>query len=209
MENTRCCALEAVLCTGQRPSEYFRRLRGENALCPAFAELAALIGVPQPPAHHAEGDVWEHTMLVLDAAAALRPQAQQPFVFMLSALCHDLGKPAVTAVIDGRIRALGHEAAGLAPARALLGRHGVPAALTEQVCNMITLHMRPNLLAAQSSGVSATNRLFRKSCCPADLVLLAAADRNGRLPARPEADAAAECYLRRRLALFEQSNEKE
>ena len=79
------------------------------------------------------------------------------------------------------------------------------AALTDYVCNMVKLHMRPNALAAQGSGVKATNRLFRESCCAPDLVLLAAADRNGRITTQKATDDAAERYLAERLQLFLQN----
>ena len=198
--------LRQILLTAEKPSACFETLRAKNALSPALAPLAALIGVPQNPAYHAEGDVWNHTMLVLDAAAALRPQAQQPLGFMLAALCHDLGKALTTEVVDGRIRSYNHENAGISPAKELLRALGVTdAALTDYVCNMVKLHMRPNALAAQGSGVKATNRLFRESCCAPDLVLLAAADRNGRITTQKATDDAAERYLAERLQLFLQN----
>ena len=198
MENFR-----QTLLTAEKPSAYFEALRAKNALSPALAPLAALIGVPQNPAYHAEGDVWNHTMLVLDAAAVLRPQAQQPLGFMLAALCHDLGKALTTQEKDGRIISHGHEAAGVPLARSLLAALGIDDPdLTDYVCNMVKLHMRPNALAAQGSSEKATNRLFRESVCPADLVLLAAADRNGRITTQKATDDAAEVYLSQRLAAF-------
>ncbi len=202
MTDERRTQVRETLLQAERPSALFGELRARGELLPCFAEVAALIGVPQNPAYHAEGDVWNHTMLVLDAAAALRGQAQQPLGFMLAALCHDLGKPQTTERVDGRIRSYGHEEAGVQPARQLLQRLGAEEALTAYVINMVQLHMRPNALAAQGSGVRATDRLFRKSCCPADLVLLAAADRNGRITTQRETDAAAAIYLAERLKLF-------
>ena len=201
-----------TLLTAEKPSAYFEALRAKNALSPALAPLTALIGVPQNPAYHAEGDVWNHTMLVLDAAAVLRPQAQQPLGFMLAALCHDFGKPLTTQEKDGRIISHGHEAAGVPLARQLLAALGfADPALTAYVCNMVSLHMRPNALAAQGSSEKATNRLFHESVCPADLVLLAAADRNGRITTQKATDDAAGVYLEKRLALFcaAQSKEKQ
>ena len=195
--------IRQILLTEENPSAYFEVLRAKNALSPALAPLAALIGVPQNPAYHAEGDVWNHTMLVLDAAAALRPQAQQPLGFMLAALCHDLGKPLTTQEQNGRIISHGHEAAGVPLARSLLAALDVDdPALTDYVCNMVKLHMRPNALAAQGSSEKATNRLFRESLCPADLVLLAAADRNGRITTQQATDDAAGVYLAERLEKF-------
>ena len=195
--------IKQILLNEEKPSAYFEALRGQNALPPALAPLAALTGVPQNPAYHAEGDVWNHTMLVLDAAAALRPQAQQPLGLMLAALCHDLGKALTTRVQDGRIISHGHEAAGIPLTQALLRGLGfTDPALTAYVCSMVRLHMRPNALAAQGSGEKAVNRLFRESVCPADLVLLAAADRGGRITTQQAVDDAAKEYLEVHLARY-------
>ncbi|MBR5265696.1 MAG: tRNA nucleotidyltransferase, partial [Clostridia bacterium] len=95
---------EALL-TMAKPSEYFEKYKNSGR----FPQLDALVGIEQEPRFHPEGDVWNHTMLVLDRAAQLRCKAENPLGFMLSALCHDLGKVTATAVVDGRIRALGHE----------------------------------------------------------------------------------------------------
>ena len=54
---------------------FFRVLRDMEQLGFWFPEIEALIGVPQNPRFHTEGDVWNHTMLVLDAAAQYREQA--------------------------------------------------------------------------------------------------------------------------------------
>jgi tRNA nucleotidyltransferase (CCA-adding enzyme) len=92
-----------------------------------FPELHALAGCPQEPEWHPEGDVWVHTLMVVDQARARiddLPRAGRVAV-MLGALCHDLGKPATTAVVDGRIRSLGHEQAGVEPAGRLLDRLNV------------------------------------------------------------------------------------
>ena len=122
---------------------------------------------------------------------------------MLAALCHDLGKPLTTQEQNGRIISHGHEAAGVPLARSLLAALDMnDPTLTDYVCNMVKLHMRPNALAAQGSSEKATNRLFRESLCPADLVLLAAADRNGRITTQQATDDAAEVYLAERLEKF-------
>lgn len=60
-----------LLLLGARPSIGFEFLRGAG-LIRHFPEVEALIGVPQQPRWHPEGDVWIHTMMVLDRAAALR-----------------------------------------------------------------------------------------------------------------------------------------
>lgn len=173
--------LEKALLKAPRPSVFFETLGQMGQLGTWFPEVQALIGVPQEPRFHPEGDVWNHTVLVLDRAAALRAQAEHPRELMFAALCHDFGKPDTTRRDDtGRIRALGHEEAGLAPAEAFLARISREKQLRCYVLNMVKLHMRPNMLAAQHSGQKSCNKLFDESLCPEDLLLLAKADATGK-----------------------------
>lgn len=165
-----------ALLTLDKPSEYFEKYKNTGT----FPQLDVLIGIEQEPRFHPEGDVWNHTMQVVDKAAQLRNKAENPLGFMLSALCHDLGKVTTTAVIDGRIRALGHEEQGIAPAKKLLGIIGVDTQTVDYVINMTLLHMRPNMLVSQKSGDKAYKRLFDKSVCPNDLILIAEADHASR-----------------------------
>lgn len=165
-----------ALMTLEKPSEYFEKYKGTGH----FPHLDSLIGIEQEPSFHPEGDVWNHTMLVLDKAAQLKNKAENPLAFMLSALCHDLGKVTATALIDGRIRAFGHEEQGIAPAKELLKSIGADDETIEYVVNMTLLHMRPNMLVSQKSGDKAYKRLFDKSVCPNDLILLAEADHTSR-----------------------------
>ena len=105
--------LEKALLKADKPSVFFEILRKMNQLDYWFKELKDVIGVPQNPQFHAEGDVWTHTMMVLDQAAKYRDKAENPKGFMLAALCHDYGKAVCTQVVDGRIRSIGHETEGL------------------------------------------------------------------------------------------------
>ena len=89
-----------------------------------FPELAALYDCPQEPEWHPEGDVWVHTLLVIDQARMRIDDLAHPqqVTVMLGAVCHDLGKPATTAVIGGRIRSMDHEEQGVAPSASLRQR---------------------------------------------------------------------------------------
>ncbi|MEJ2105913.1 MAG: multifunctional CCA addition/repair protein [Acidiferrobacteraceae bacterium] len=73
-----------------RPSQFFKVLRGCGALARLFPEIDALYGVPQPEHAHREVDTGVHAMMVLDAAAALSGDTRVRF----AALMHDLGKGA-------------------------------------------------------------------------------------------------------------------
>lgn len=172
--------LEKALLKAPKPSVFFEVLRAMNQLKDWFPEVEALIGIPQEPRFHPEGDVWNHTMLVLDEAAKLRAGAREPFALMLSALCHDFGKREAIQDDNGRIRALGHEEAGLPIAQKFLSRITNEKKLHQYVLNMVELHMRPNIMAAQNSGCKSFCKLYDRSVCPEDLLLLSKADALGR-----------------------------
>lgn len=171
--------LEKALLKAPRPSVFFQVLRRMGQLGVWFPEAEDLIDVPQDPRFHPEGDVWNHTMLVLDEAAKLRHLAKEPLGLMLAALCHDLGKKDAIQIENDRIRALGHEAAGIPLTQALVSRLTGERKLQSYVFNMVLLHMRPNLLAGQHSGPKSYRRLFDQSVCPEDLLLLSKADALG------------------------------
>lgn len=192
--------VQKALLTANRPSIFFTFLRETGHLSVWFPELEALIGVPQPPEHHAEGDVWTHTMLVLDAAASFRNRVREPFAFMLSALCHDFGKAVCTETVDGVIHALGHETSGLPLAETFVRRLTDAHLPMQYVRNLTEYHMKPNKMAADGASVKATNRLFDASVDPEALVYLALADGLGKLPQT----TASEAFLHERLELFKE-----
>lgn len=196
-------AVFSALLERERPSDFFRALLASGEMGDALPELTACVGVPQNPFYHPEGDVFEHTMLVVDCAAALRERAQNSLGFMLSALAHDLGKAVATGIRpDGRITAYGHELVGRPLCRAMLGRLTEDAGLIDYVDNMVWLHMRPNILAKCHSKKKKTRRMFDLSVCPEDLILLSRADASGKLDA--PYDEACEAFLRQRLEDYRQ-----
>jgi tRNA nucleotidyltransferase (CCA-adding enzyme) len=110
-----------------KPSAGLNLMMSLGIVEPLFPELDALWSIPQDPEWHPEGDVWTHTLLVLDEARKLIDDLPRPkqLAVLLGALCHDFGKPATTYNVDGRIRALGHEEAGVEPTRTFLDRLNV------------------------------------------------------------------------------------
>lgn len=172
--------MDKALLKAKRPSIFFETLREMNQLSDWFAELRDLIGVEQDPIHHPEGDVWTHTMMVLDAAAALRGDAAYPAGFMISALCHDFGKAVAFQIKDGRIHAYGHELKGVPLAETFVKRLTSEAKLCAYVKNMVELHMRPNMLVAQKAGEKAYMKMFDLAVSAPDLLMLAKADHLGR-----------------------------
>jgi poly(A) polymerase len=98
-------------------------------------EVARLKGVPQPPDFHPEGDVWTHTLLVLDSLGVCTP------ALGWAALLHDVAKPETIQFAD-RIRFHGHSEKGAAAARRILTRLRCSNELTEAVASLVGAHMR-------------------------------------------------------------------
>jgi tRNA nucleotidyltransferase (CCA-adding enzyme) len=183
--------IEKLLLKARRPSLGLALLKSWGMLGVVAPELLPLGATPQDPAWHPEGDVWAHTLQVVDEAAALvgdlshdRPRQ---LAVMLGALCHDLGKPPTTRFEEGRIRSRGHEEAGLPPTRALLDRWNVHTLLgydvRSQVLALVAHHLKPGQLYddRERVGNGAIRRLARK-CEPDLLYRVAKADCLGRRP---------------------------
>ena len=154
--------LRKLLLKGRRPSAGLGFLE-TSGLLRFFPELAALVGVPQDPLWHPEGDVWVHTRMVVDEAATLRDGGDDDLALMLGALCHDLGKPATTlAGADGRIRSPAHSERGVEPTLALLERLRAPKELVRRVCALVEHHLAPALFVRNRAGAKGYRRLARK-----------------------------------------------
>ena len=169
--------LKKALLESERPSVFFEALRGMDQLDVWFPELKALIGVEQDPVYHPEGDVWVHTMEVLDRAAEYRDRVSDPYSFMLLALTHDLGKAVTTEFVKGRIHAYDHENKGLPIAETFVRRITGEKDVLRYVKNMLPLHMRPNMHAYSHPGLKSTNRMFDAAADPEDLIWFSMADR--------------------------------
>ena len=168
--------LEKLLLQAGRPSIGLALALDLGAIDRLFPELAPLVGCVQEPEWHPEGDVWTHTLMVVDQARALNGDVDRPrlITLMLGAVCHDLGKPSTTAVIDGRIRSLDHEQAGVEPTLSLLDRlnlHTVDGFdVRGQVVGLVAHHLKPGMFhKAGNVGDGAFRRLAQK----VDLELLA------------------------------------
>lgn len=155
----------------------------------AIPELTLLAATPQDPYYHAEGDVWTHTRMVIDAlqrgAEYANGTPDERFVLFYAALLHDIAKPATT-VVDadsGRIGQPGHSRRGAIDVRILCWYWGVPFALREQICRIITVHQLPFFALAGNKQGQSAEFLVHKLSHELDLRLLAAvaqADMEGR-----------------------------
>jgi len=175
--------LRKLLVKARKPSLGFEFLRRAQLLR-FFPELEKLQGVPQDPEWHPEGDVWVHTMLVIDEAAALRNADDEDLALMVAALCHDFGKPAVSVEEAGRVRTPEHDVVGARMAREFLERLRAPGHLCDQVEALVKNHLAPALFIAQGTSARGYRRLARNldkaGVTIALLVRVARADHWGR-----------------------------
>ena len=169
--------LEKLLLQAARPSVGFRLAFELGVVHQLFPELAALVDCPQEPEWHPEGDVWVHTLLVIDRARELIDDLERPqqIALMLGAVCHDFGKPATTAWRDGRIRSFNHEEEGVAPAHAFLDRLNVHSVegydVRQQTIGLVAHHLKPGMWHKVRDEVG--DGAFRRLARQVDLELLA------------------------------------
>lgn len=168
--------IEKLLVAAERPSIGFDLALELGVIDRLLPELRPLVGCAQEPEWHPEGDVWTHTLMVVDRARTLNADLDRAklVTIMLGAVCHDLGKPATTAFIDGRIRSLNHEEAGVAPTNRLLDRLNIHTLdgfdVRTQVVGLVAHHLKPGMFyKAEQVGDGAFRRLAQK----VDLELLA------------------------------------
>lgn len=171
--------LKKALLKSDKPSIFFKSLKDMNQLSFWFKEVENLIGIKQSEIHHPEGDVFTHTMMVLDEAAKLKNNAKNKLAFMLAALCHDFGKITTTQVKKGNLTAYGHEIESVALAKEFLDRITNKISLKKETLNLIKLHMKPNQMY-NSAKKKSMMKLWDEAICPNDLILLSKADSLGR-----------------------------
>lgn len=183
--------LEKLLLRAEKPSIGLKWLYDLGVVDQLFPEMKALVGVPQEPEWHPEGDVDVHTLMVADEARKLiddLPYERQVAV-MLGAVAHDFGKPPTTQFFDGRWRSHSHDEAGVEPTITFLDTLGIYTLngfdVRDHVVQLVRYHLKPGEFykaeSKQSVGDGAFRRLARK-VEPDLLYRVAKADSLGRNP---------------------------
>ncbi|MFT5170677.1 MAG: tRNA nucleotidyltransferase (CCA-adding enzyme) [Candidatus Marinamargulisbacteria bacterium] len=172
-----------LLLKAEFPSRGFLAMENLGILS-YFDELSALRGVEQNPYWHPEGDVWTHTLMVVDEMAAFRTgESAHDLLMMLAAVSHDLGKPSTTELKAGNWTSHGHEDAGVPLTRSLIKKLTDQKDFINPLLALVREHLRPILLhqADQKQPVSdAVIRRLSMRVCIKDLVTLARVDHFGR-----------------------------
>jgi putative nucleotidyltransferase with HDIG domain len=139
--------------TEGRAAPALRMLEASGLLEQVLPEVAAMRGVEQPPEWHPEGDVWVHTLLLLEK---LPPGCSATLAW--GALLHDAGKPPTFTRTD-RIRFNGHAEVGTRMAEAICRRLRFSNEETEQILSLVANHMRFGDVARMKE--STLKRFFR------------------------------------------------
>ena len=172
--------LDRRLLADERPSVWLSRALDEGLLdAPPYTLLSRLRKVGQSPTHHPEGNVWNHTLLVLDEAAKVKTRSRSPRVFMWAALLHDIGKAETTRTNNkGRVTAYDHDKVGEGLARGFLQTFTDDAAFIESVAQLVRYHMQ--ILFVANDLPFADIAGMKRSTDVGEVALLGFCDRLGR-----------------------------
>ncbi|HEY7183734.1 MAG TPA: HD domain-containing protein [Blastocatellia bacterium] len=168
--------VEKWLLQSRRPSLGLWAARDLGVAEKLWPEIQALIGCPQDPIAHPEGDVFIHTGMVLDEARKLIDDLPRPkrIAVMLAALCHDLAKPYTTKAEGDRIKAREHEAMGVAITERFLDRLRLYTFdnydARRQTLALVELHAVPHQWFKTPEAI--TDGMFRRLALKAELDLL-------------------------------------
>jgi putative nucleotidyltransferase with HDIG domain len=172
-------SIDKHLTTDEKPSVFLNGIYDEPEFGQyPFAMLRKLRTTEQSPEHHPEGNVWNHTMLVVDEAAKVRGKSKNPRVFMWAALLHDIGKPSTFRMKKGRITAYGHDKAGETLAEEFLAHFAEDDSYIREVTKLVRYHM--HMLYVVKDLPFADVQGMKKNTDIKELALLGLCDRMGR-----------------------------
>lgn len=135
--------IELHLLQDEKPSKYLNELKDNNGLSLApFNLLKNLEEIQQAPKHHPEGNVWIHTMMVVDKGAEYRNFVNDKRVFMWALLLHDLGKLTTTKMRHGRWTSYDHDKVGEMEAKKFLEAFDLKEEFILKVIKLVRYHMQ-------------------------------------------------------------------
>lgn len=177
--------VEQALLNNEKPSSYLNSLLDESWFqTKPWNLLFKLSKTEQSPIHHPEGDVWKHTMLVVDEAAKVKHLSKNPRVFMWAALLHDIGKPDTTRKKKGKITAYNHDFIGAPLARDFLQYFFSDSVFIESVVALVRWHM--HILYVNKNLPFGNIDQMLQEVDKKEIALLGWCDRMGRTNSNPE-----------------------
>lgn len=136
--------VDYILLNSPKPSVDIKKLIDEGKFDEKpFIKIKNLENIEQNLIHHPEGNVLNHTLLVVDRASEYKEKSKNKRVFMWAALLHDLGKLTTTKVRKDKITAYGHDLQGEILSRQFLHQLTDDEAFIDDVCILVKHHMQP------------------------------------------------------------------
>jgi putative nucleotidyltransferase with HDIG domain len=174
------------LMNDEKPSDYFNTLTRESfhSNHQYLDLLFDLKNIEQNPKYHPEGNVWNHTMMVIDLAAKYKLISLNQRVFMWASLLHDIGKSTTTTMKKGRLVSYNHDKEGQKLAKKFLEIHTEDAAFIQKTSALVRWHMQPFFIAKDLpfADIPALIRDIQ----PSEVGLFSYCDRLGRGPITKE-----------------------
>lgn len=162
-----------------KPSEFLNNIYGNPSFSSyPFDMIKNTAKTNQSPIYHAEGNVWNHTMMVVDEAAKVKEKSKNQLVFMWSALLHDIGKPQTTRIKKGKITSYNHDKVGAVLSKEFLSNFTQDEIFINDVSQLVKYHMQ---ILFVIKGLSYSNiKGMKQDTDIEEIALLGLCDRLGR-----------------------------
>lgn len=172
--------IEFHLLEDTKPSNYLQEIYVNPLFLQyPFDMLHKLKNTMQSPKYHPEGNVWNHTLLVVDEAAKVKQKSKNPTVFMWAAILHDIGKECTTKSRKGKITSYNHDKVGAMLAQKFLSQFVDDNDFIDEVCGLIRYHMQILFVVKGAQFADIKEMLHNTDVNEA--ALLGLCDRLGRL----------------------------
>lgn len=171
--------IEKHLLYDEKPSVFLTKLADENVLDDyPFSVIGDLRDVQQNPKYHPEGNVFIHTMMVVDEGAINRDKSDDKRAFMWALLLHDVGKKPTTKMRKGRLTSYDHDKVGEKMAEKFLEYFNLDQHFIDKVTGLVRWHMQ-SLFVTKDSRFQNIGEML-KDVDVNEIVLVALSDRLGR-----------------------------
>ena len=171
--------IEKHLLNDDKPSVYLNELLKEGALDKyPFSMIKDLQDVEQNPKFHPEGNVFVHTIMVVDEGAKNREKSNNRRAFMWALLLHDIGKKPTTKIRKGRLTSYDHDIVGADMTRAFLTHFNEEEGFIAEVTAIVRWHMQSLFVTKNLKFQNVSNML--EDVKIDEIVLVSLSDRLGR-----------------------------
>jgi putative nucleotidyltransferase with HDIG domain len=171
--------IEKHLLNDDKPSDYLEKLLKDHVLDKyPFSMIKDLQDVDQNPKYHPEGNVFIHTMMVVDEGANSREKSKDKRILMWALLLHDIGKKPTTKLRKGRLTSYNHDIVGASMARKFLNYFNEKDDFIDEVVGLIRWHMQSLFVIKDMKFQSIDDML--KEVDINEIYLVSLSDRLGR-----------------------------